>query len=362
MTAQTLSRANGAHSGRAGTALDLVDLHRSYGNVRALRGLSLQIAPGEFVALLGPSGCGKTTALRLVAGLEQPDCGQVTVGGADITYLPTNKRNMGMVFQAYSLFPNLTARQNVGFGVALRRLRASERKKRVDGLLDMVGLTRYANHYPNQLSGGQQQRVALARALAIQPTVLLLDEPLSALDAKIRAQLREEIRRIQQETGVTTLFVTHDQEEALVVADRVAVMSAGELEQIATPIELYEKPRTQFVAEFIGLTNRIPGSANGQSAEVLGARVPLLEGSATGDVLVLVRPESIDIAPDAQGNGHVEAVSFMGSFARVRVSLSPGVTVTGQVPHAEVTGFSSGEAVRVSVRPVPALAISPPKG
>jgi putative spermidine/putrescine transport system ATP-binding protein len=264
---------------------------------------------------------------------------------------------MGVVFQAYSLFPNLTARENVGFGVRLRRLSGAERKRRVDELLDLVGLASHANHYPHQLSGGQQQRIALARALAIQPTVLLLDEPLSALDAKVRASLRDEIRRIQLETGVTTLFVTHDQEEALVVADRVGVMSAGMLEQIAPPIELYERPRTQFVAEFVGVTSRLPGTADGRTAEVLGGRVPLLDGSATGKVILLVRPESLDVTPDENGNGRVQATSFMGAFGRVRVLLSDGSVATAQVAASDVPALPPGQAVRVSVRPVPVLAI-----
>jgi putative spermidine/putrescine transport system ATP-binding protein len=289
--------------------------------------------------------------------LEHPDDGQILVEGRDITGVPTNKRNMGVVFQAYSLVPNLTARDNVGFGVTLRRLSGAERKRRVDDLLDLVGLASHANHYPHQLSGGQQQRIALARALAIQPTVLLLDEPLSALDAKVRAQLRDEIRRIQLETGVTTLFVTHDQEEALVVADRVGVMSAGLLEQIAPPIELYEKPRTRFVAEFVGVTSKLPGTADSQSVQVLGNRVPVLPGSATGEVLVLVRPESIDVVPDDGGNGHVQANSFMGAFGRIHVQLSDGTVATAQVAASDVPDLPPGRPVRASVRPVPALAI-----
>jgi putative spermidine/putrescine transport system ATP-binding protein len=357
MTTGIRATSDPIQSDRAGVAVELVNLHRSYGNVHALKGLSLQLAPGELVALLGPSGCGKTTALRLLAGLERPDGGQVLVGGEDITDVPTNKRSMGVVFQAYSLFPNLTAHQNVGFGVRLLRLGGTERKRRVDELLDMVGLARHANHYPHQLSGGQQQRIALARALAIQPTVLLLDEPLSALDAKVRTQLRDEIRRIQLETGVTTLFVTHDQEEALVVSDRVGVMSDGHLEQIAPPIELYERPRTQFVAEFVGVTSRLPATANGQTAEVLGNRIPLLDNSATGKVLVLLRPESFDVVPDENGNGRVQANSFMGSSGRVRVMLADNIVATAQVAASDVPKLPPGQTVRVTVRPVPALAI-----
>ena len=205
-----------------------------YGTVHALDGLSLTLAPGELVALLGPSGCGKTTALRILAGLDEPTAGRVLVGGKDLTTVPANKRDMGMVFQAYSLFPHLTARANVEFGLMLRGVDAGRRRTRALEMLDLVGLSVHADRYAAQLSGGQQQRVALARALAFRPSVLLLDEPLSALDAKVRAQLRDEIRRVQLEVGTTTLFVTHDQEEALAMADRVGVMNQGRLEQLDT--------------------------------------------------------------------------------------------------------------------------------
>jgi putative spermidine/putrescine transport system ATP-binding protein len=276
----TLTSHADGDAGRAGVAVQLIDLHRHYGPVRALDGLTLDIEPGELVALLGPSGCGKTTALRSLAGLDEPDSGRVVVGGRDITHVPANRRDMGVVFQAYSLFPNMSARDNVAYGLRLRGIEATERYRRVDELLDLVGLGHHAAHYPHQLSGGQQQRVALARALAIRPQVLLLDEPLSALDAKVRRQLREEIRRIQLMVGTTTLFVTHDQEEALALGDRVGVMSAGRLEQIAPPAELYDRPRTAFVAEFVGLTNRLPGLAHEGMVNVLDSEVPLLDGSA----------------------------------------------------------------------------------
>src|SRR5665811_1943127 len=206
-----------------GVAVNLVNLCRSYGPIHALDGLTLDIAPGEFVALLGPSGCGKTTVLRVLAGLEDADSGRVEVAGKDITSVPTNARDMGMVFQAYSLFPHMTVRQNVEFGLRLRRIPSTRRSTRVSEMLDLVELSDHADRYAHQLSGGQQQRVALARALAIAPQVLLLDEPLSALDAKVRVQLRDQIRRIQLEVGISTLFVTHDQEEALAIADRVGV-------------------------------------------------------------------------------------------------------------------------------------------
>src|SRR5262245_22135068 len=270
---------------------------RSFGTVRALAGLSLDIAPGELVALLGPSGCGKTTALRILAGFETADGGTVTVNGKDISPVPAAKRDMGMVFQSYSLFPNMSALENVGFGLRMRRIPSAERRRRAGELLDMVGLTEHARRYPHQLSGGQQQRVALARALAIEPQVLLLDEPLSALDAKVRLQLREQIRSVQQRLGTTTLFVTHDQEEALSMADRVGVMKDGKLEQIAMPDQLYANPATAFVAEFVGTMNRIPGElTSGGQATALGTVTDVQSGCADvppGAVDVLVRPENL---------------------------------------------------------------------
>ena len=279
---------------RSGVTVQLVGLTRLFGPTRALDGLSIDIQAGEFVAFLGPSGCGKTTALRIIAGLDEADSGEVLVDGKDIGSLPASRRDMGMVFQAYSLFPNMTARNNVAFGLRMRKIDKATRQRRADEMLELVGLGAMADRYPNQLSGGQQQRVALARALAIRPRVLLLDEPLSALDAKVRGELRDEIRRVHQEVGTTTVFVTHDQEEAFTLADRVAVINNGRLQQIGPPTEIYEKPATEFVADFVGLTNRLPGVAGDGLVEVLGDRLPLLDGSAKdGDVTVLVRPESM---------------------------------------------------------------------
>ena len=263
-----------------GLAVELSDLTRVYGSVRALDGLTLHLAPGELVALLGPSGCGKTTALRILAGLDQATSGSVSVGGKDLTRVPANKRDMGMVFQAYSLFPHMTVIDNVAFGLKLRGSDSAGRRKRAGDMLDLVGLGEHADRYAHQLSGGQQQRVALARALAVEPSVLLLDEPLSALDAKVRVQLRDEIRRVQLEVGTTTLFVTHDQEEALAVADRVGVMNAGRLEQLAPPAELYSAPATRFVGEFVGLSNRLPADVRGRGGRhprPRGARPPRLD-------------------------------------------------------------------------------------
>jgi putative spermidine/putrescine transport system ATP-binding protein len=346
-----------ATTGR-GVSVQFQDLHRWYGQVHALDGLTIDIAPGELVALLGPSGCGKTTALRALGGLDEVDGGQILVDGKDITNVPASKRGMGIVFQAYSLFPNMTSIDNVAYGLRLRGVSKDERRKRAGAMLELVGLEKQADRYPYQMSGGQQQRVALARALAIEPKVLLLDEPLSALDAKVRRQLREEIRRIQIAVGTTTLFVTHDQEEALALGDRVGVMSAGRLEQIAPPTELYDRPRTAFVAEFVGLTNRVSGVAGDGVVEVLGARVPLLEGSvATGPVTALVRPEAVKLAPDDNGAAHVLAVSFLGSLGRVQIQLPDDTLVIAQVPASDVIGLAPGTSVTVTVVPAPVFAV-----
>jgi putative spermidine/putrescine transport system ATP-binding protein len=340
-----------------GVAVELTGLRRSYGDVHALDGLDLHLHPGELVVLLGPSGCGKTTALRILAGLEQPDAGTVRVGGQDLTRVPANKRDMGMVFQAYSLFPHLTVLDNVAFGLKLRGRSRSERRSRAGDMLDLVGLGTQKDRYANQLSGGQQQRVALARALAIEPAVLLLDEPLSALDAKVRVQLRDEIRRVQIDVGTTTLFVTHDQEEALAVADRVGVMNAGRLDQIATPAELYSSPATPFVGEFVGLSNRIPAQGGAGTVQVMGASIPVLPGSATGPGHALVRPESVSFVPAEDGPATIVAVAFLGPVSRATATLADGTLLVAQVDSAEAAALSVGDRVRVQIDPTPILVV-----
>jgi len=347
-------------SERRGVEVRLENLVRRYGTVTALDGLSLTLAPGELVALLGPSGCGKTTALRLLAGLEEADEGKVIIAGDDVTDLPANKRNIGMVFQAYSLFPHMVAWENVAFGLQMRDVGRAERKKRALDMLELVGLGRFANRYANQMSGGQQQRVALARALAIQPQVLLLDEPLSALDAKVRSRLRDEIRRVQLEVGITTLFVTHDQEEALAIADRVGVMQAGKLEQLGPPTLVYSRPATPFVADFVGLTNRIPGEVKNGSVEVRGTQLPLVQQDVpAGAAVALVRPEAVTIAGNGDGQsgplvGTVIAVAFLGAISRVTVDLGD-MTILAQLPTAAASDHPAGTRVRLALRPDPVL-------
>src|SRR5450759_3571452 len=342
--------------GHAGVEVRMEELSRRYGPVVALNELTLTLAPGELVALLGPSGCGKTTAMRLVAGLEEADSGRVVFGGRDVTDLPANKRDVGMVFQAYSLFPHMTAQQNVAFGLSLHKVASAERRKRAGEMLELVGLSAHAHKYAHQLSGGQQQRVALARALAIQPTVLLLDEPLSALDAKVRSRLRDEIRRVQLEVGTTTLFVTHDQEEALAIADRVGVMNKGRLEQLGSPTVIYSRPATPFVAEFVGLTNRLAGEVKSGMVEVRGTRLPLVQpDAANGPAIALVRPEAVALAADTDYTpgplvGHVIATSFLGATSRVTVDLGDA-TVLAQLTTADATKLPPGTRVRLVLRP-----------
>jgi putative spermidine/putrescine transport system ATP-binding protein len=320
--------------------LILRSVSKRFGNVVALDNFDLEVGVGELVALLGPSGCGKTTALRVVAGLEHQDAGSVLVGDRDISQTPAHKRNMGMVFQAYSLFPNLTVEENVAFGLQMRKVSKHLRLKKAHELLDLVGLDSQSKRYTHQLSGGQQQRVALARALAFEPEILLLDEPLSALDAQVRVNLREEIRRLQLSLGTTTLFVTHDQEEAMAISDRVGVMNNGVLEQIDTPDALYNKPASSFVASFVGTMNRIPTQITDGMVEIFGSKVVALKrGNETGKVHALIRPESITVvAQTGHTNAKVLTRSFMGASSNIVCQTSDGTIV-----QALMTSTSTGD-------------------
>jgi putative spermidine/putrescine transport system ATP-binding protein len=307
------------------TTLSFSSVRKTFGATVALDDFSLELGDGEFITLLGPSGCGKTTALRIAAGFEVADGGSVEVAGADISRVPAHRRNMGMVFQSYSLFPNLTVAANIEFGLRTRGIATDARRARTGEMLELVQMSALADRYPHQLSGGQQQRVALARALAVQPAVLLLDEPLSALDAKVRTVLRDEIRRIQLEVGITTLFVTHDQEEALAVSDRVCVMSNGRVEQVGSPVDVYRQPANAFVARFVGTMNELPASADGAGGLlVAGIRtdtpVPV---AASGALTALFRPEDVTFTESDQHGlaGSVVTVVFQGASSLVSVRV-----------------------------------------
>ncbi len=307
-----------------GVSVELNDLTRVYGTVKALDGLTLHIEPGELVALLGPSGCGKTTALRILAGLDEATSGTVSVGRPGPDQGAGEQARHGHGVSGLQPVPaSDRARQRRVRTQDARKRQGADGLSRADEMLELVGLTAHRHKYASELSGGQQQRVALARALAIQPRVLLLDEPLSALDAKVRVQLRDEIRRVQLEVGTTTLFVTHDQEEALAVADRVGVMSQGRLEQLAAPAELYANPATPFVAEFVGLNNKVPAEVSGGQAQLLGTSVPALPGSiSSGGGLAMVRPESVTVTADPAGTASVTSVAFLGPISRVYCTLA----------------------------------------
>jgi len=331
--------------------LRLVNVTKRFGNVTALDKFNFEVGVGELVALLGPSGCGKTTALRVVAGLENQDFGQVFVGDKDISSTPAHKRNMGMVFQAYSLFPNLTAEENVAFGLQMRKVDKEVRMKKAQTLLELVGLPTHGKRYTHQLSGGQQQRVALARALAFEPEILLLDEPLSALDAQVRVNLRAEIRRLQISLGTTTLFVTHDQEEAMAISDRVGVMNNGVLEQIDTPDVLYNQPATNFVASFVGVMNKIPTDITDGHVEVFGKRLKAIKSEkSAGKVHALIRPESIKVKTNSTNlNAKVLTRSFLGASSNIVCQLSDGTIVQSLMTSSGSGDLHPGSSVELEV-------------
>jgi putative spermidine/putrescine transport system ATP-binding protein len=349
--------------------LELKDISKRFGRFTAVDQVDLAVEQGEFLTLLGPSGCGKTTILRMVAGFETPSEGDILLEGENITHRAANKRPMGMVFQSYALFPHMTAAQNIAFGMSIRRQPADVIKQRCDELLALVGLSDKGNSFPHHLSGGQQQRIAIARALAVEPKVLLLDEPLSALDAKVRVSLRNEIRRIQQQLKITALYVTHDQEEALAISDRIAVIANGKIEQLDHPEEIYSNPRSVFAATFVGSSNRFNGVV--QSADDGICRVgeqvfhvtkkQNLQNGAS--VLLLVRPEEMTIEAVEETNhksaspeintisGTIALRTFLGPFTRFLVQVNPETTLTADVPSQQARGFYVAQPVTLSFSP-----------
>jgi len=311
--------------------LRIENIRKTFGDLVALDDISLTVGDGEFVTLLGPSGCGKTTLLRIIAGLEQHNRGEIFQAGRNISRLPPRQRDYGIVFQSYALFPNLTAARNIAYGLENRKRPKDEINTRVEELLKMVGLPDVGHKYPAQLSGGQQQRIALARALAVSPGLLLLDEPLSALDARVRISLRLEIKDLQKKLGVTTVFVTHDQEEALVMSDRIVVMNLGTIDQIGTPLQVYREPASPFVADFIGMMNFIPGQTNNDPCSIRCGSLALrcIESDSIephSPVTVAIRPEDIRLrVEDPTGaniiSAKVKALEFLGSFNRLTLTL-----------------------------------------
>jgi spermidine/putrescine transport system ATP-binding protein len=348
----------------AGGEVQLVELVKRFGEFTAVDGINLTVAPGEFFSLLGPSGCGKTTTLRMIAGFERPTEGQVVLDGVDVAATPPHKRNVNTVFQNYALFPHLNVEKNVAFGLKYQQVSKQETAERVGRALELVRLEGYHKRRPNQLSGGQQQRVALARALILNPSVLLLDEPLGALDAKLRKALQIELKSIQEEVGITFVYVTHDQEEALTMSDRLAVMSNGRVEQIGPPEEVYEEPSTAYVADFLGVSNLMDATAHGTTSG--GCRVRLGEfelvagkgePDAIGDVKLSIRPERVELrAAGTTGEnmipGMVERIVYVGSAMQVIVNLAPGEKIQVLVQNeGDDLPFRQGTAVAAHVPP-----------
>ena len=309
--------------------LELTNIHKAFGASVAVENFNLSVEQGEFISFLGPSGCGKTTTLRMVAGFELPSSGRITLNDTDLTFVPPNKRNVGMVFQSYALFPNMTVAENVGYGLKIAGKSKKELAQRVQEMLTLIHMEEFGGRYPNQLSGGQQQRVALARALAFHPQVLLLDEPLSALDAKIRVELRHEIRRIQQQLGITTIYVTHDQEEALSISDRIVVMSHGKVEQVGTPNQIYNFPSTEFVAKFVGQLNMLPVEVIDSTQGTVKLGTQIVKAGQFGHingrpVRLAVRPEELNPGRAEGANhliGRVDAITYLGSIIRISVDV-----------------------------------------
>jgi iron(III) transport system ATP-binding protein len=331
-------------------------IHLAYGATRVLHDVSVTVEPGEFFALLGPSGSGKSTLLRLIAGFNRHQSGELLIGGRDVTGVPPWKRNVGMVFQNYALWPHMSVARNVAFGLEERRLPRDEVRRRAAAALELVGLTGFGDRRPNQLSGGQQQRVALARTLAIEPQVLLLDEPLSNLDAQLRVQMRRELLRLHKRLGITTIFVTHDQEEAMTICDRIAVLDHGVVQQVGTPIELFDRPANRFVARFVGTVNLVEGHvADGRFRSALGEiAIPPSMDVPAGEAQLAFRPHAVlvDAPPGDAGlglAGTVESAEFLGEFVRYELRVGP-VAVVADVPHRwGGERLEKGATVRLSV-------------
>ncbi|MFM0594590.1 MULTISPECIES: ABC transporter ATP-binding protein [Paraburkholderia] len=343
----------------ASVPITLAQCAKTFRGTRVLEPLDLQIGAGETLVLLGPSGCGKTTTLRMIAGLETPDAGgRIAFGDEDVTALPIEKRQVGMVFQSYALFPNLTVRGNIGYGLKIRRTAADTARQRVDELLAMMRLTAHADKPIDQLSGGQRQRVALARALAVQPRVLLLDEPLTALDARLRDTLRSEMNTLLRELGITTVYVTHDQAEAMELGDRIVVMSAGRIEQIGSPRDIYYRPANRTVAQFVGTINRLAGERRDGMLTTTGGAVPLPSSLGNAAHEIFFRPEDAYLADpaNAQLRGHVESTAFLGERTRL--------TIGGAAPDAlliDVAGrveLARGTPVGISIAQGALIALS----
>lgn len=334
----------------SGVAIEQVSF--SYGDNLIIDNVSLDIAKGEFFAFLGPSGSGKTTLLRMIAGFGTPSSGRILIDGKDVTHLPPWSRNVGMVFQSYALWPHMTVAKNVAFGLERRRLPKAEVNRKVADVLHLVGLAEFADRRPAQLSGGQQQRVALARTLVIEPTVLLLDEPLSNLDAKLRIEMRSELRQLQQKVGITTVYVTHDQEDANAVADRIAVLDRGRIQQVGTPIELYDHPASRFVAGFLGTANMIDGEVRGDGRFVADGFHLDAAGAPAGRAAMSVRPQDITLGPAGSGIGAtVTNREFLGSVTRYRIRIGTN-SLTVDVPHRrDVTPYPVGTEVGAIIDP-----------
>jgi putative spermidine/putrescine transport system ATP-binding protein len=342
--------------------LEIENLKKTYGSQVGVQHFDIAVERGEFISFLGPSGCGKTTTLRMVAGFEQPSAGSIRIDGRDVVGLRPNQRNIGMVFQSYALFPNMTVAQNVAFGLKIAKRPDAEIKPRVAEMLQMIKLPQLGDRYPYQLSGGQQQRVALARALAGKPQLLLLDEPLSALDAKIRASLRGEIRDLQRKLGITTIYVTHDQEEALAMSDRIVVMSEGRIEQLGTPFEIYNRPRTRFVASFVGTLNILRGKVTDAAKGVIRVDQQdirldrAIPDAKPGDMrAVALRPEAVSLAeagPDRNAmRGTIEDVSFLGAIVRIRVRFKENVVSLDTFNNSAAAPPERGQTATVSFAP-----------